>query len=125
MDLNPLFTSITAFRPSGDNGALKLFEQANIKLLHGWIVDPDGPENAVLSKTEDYDTSVNLIVAADDVAKGQLVLSENSAVPGPRGETSENVVVDDSIHISDTWSEEDRKKVEDGEYTLLRVAIPY
>ena len=125
MDLNPLFTSITAFRPSGDNGALKLFEQANIKLLHGWIVDPDGPEYAVLSKTEDYDTSVNLIVAADDVAKGQLVLSENSAVPGPRGETSENVVVDDSIHISDTWSEEDRKKVEDGEYTLPRVAIPY
>jgi hypothetical protein len=118
MDLNPLFTSPTAFRPAGDNGALKLFEQANIKLVHGWIVDSDSPEYKVLSRTEDYDTSVNLIVEADDVAKGQLVLGENSAVPGPRYEGPENPA-GEPVHISDNWSEEDRKKVEDGTHMYI------
>ncbi|THH10316.1 hypothetical protein EW145_g1413 [Phellinidium pouzarii] len=105
MDLNPLFTSPTAFRPAGDDGALKLFEQARIQLVHGWLVDPASAEYSVLSSTEDYDMSVNLIVEADTVAKGQFVVDENS--PGP------NTAGPSTTHISDQWSAEDRKKVED------------
>ena len=50
MDLNPLFTSIDAFRPAGDGGELKLFELAGVKLYHGWLADPDGPEYDVVSR---------------------------------------------------------------------------
>ncbi|KAI5121209.1 hypothetical protein M0805_007219 [Coniferiporia weirii] len=105
MDLNPLFTSPTAFRPAGDDGALKLFEQARIQLVHGWLVDPGSAEYTVLSSTEDYDTSVNLIVEADIVAKGQFVVDES--IPGP------STAGLSSMHVSDQWSAEDRKKVED------------
>ncbi|KAI0636296.1 hypothetical protein C8Q77DRAFT_1102878 [Trametes polyzona] len=76
MDLNPLFTGSTLFRPAGQGGELKLFEQAGIKLVHGWLVDPSSPEHEVLSRTEDYDSSVNLLVEADHVTRGQLVVSE-------------------------------------------------
>ncbi|KDQ58992.1 hypothetical protein JAAARDRAFT_175655 [Jaapia argillacea MUCL 33604] len=82
MDLNPLFTGATSFRPAGSGGELKLFEQAGIKLVHGWLVDPDSLEYKVLSKTEDYDTSVNLLVEADHLSKGQLVMSDEETTWG-------------------------------------------
>ncbi|KAL5485712.1 hypothetical protein ACEPAI_6753 [Sanghuangporus weigelae] len=124
MDLNPLFTSATAFRPHGDNGALKLFEQANIPLVHGWLADPSQPEYQALSCIEDYDSAVNLIVEADSLAKGQLVVDENA--PGPSGSgasgsgsSSAGAGPSDAygnaghVHVSDNWSMEDRRKVED------------
>ncbi|TCD60335.1 hypothetical protein EIP91_010344 [Steccherinum ochraceum] len=78
MDLNPLFTGATLFRPAGSTGGeLKLFSQANIKLVHGWLVDPESPEYPALERTKDYDSSVNLIVEADHVAKGKLVVAAN------------------------------------------------
>ncbi|EIN03915.1 hypothetical protein PUNSTDRAFT_55772 [Punctularia strigosozonata HHB-11173 SS5] len=79
MDLNPLFTSHTSFRPAGSDtsgGELQLFDQAGIKLVHGWLVDPDSPEHPAVAKTEDYDTSVNLVVEADHLTKGRLVTTE-------------------------------------------------
>ncbi|KAJ7239398.1 hypothetical protein B0H12DRAFT_1136185 [Mycena haematopus] len=80
MDLNPLFTGATSFRPAGDGGALKLFEQAGIELVHGWLVDPASPEaEAILARAQDYDTAVTYIVDADYTAKGQLVVDEYSA----------------------------------------------
>ena len=121
MDLNPLFTSATAFRPHGDNGALKLFEQANIPLVHGWLADPSQPEYQALARTEDYDSAVNLIVEADTLAKGQLVVDENAAA-GPSGSGSSSSGAGPSnavgnsghVHVSDNWTEEDKRKVEDG-----------
>ncbi|THH01689.1 hypothetical protein EW026_g1054 [Hermanssonia centrifuga] len=76
MDLNPLFTGITSFRPAGEGGELKLFEHAGIQLMHGWLVDPSSPEHPVLMRVEDYDTAVNLIAEADHLSRGQLVTSE-------------------------------------------------
>lgn len=68
LDLNPLFTGISSFRPAGEGGQLKLFDQADIKLVHGWLVDPDSQEYSALSKTEDYDTSMDAIVAGEALA---------------------------------------------------------
>ena len=85
MDLNPLFTGVSSFRPAGHGGELKLFEQAGIKLVHGWLVDPSSTEYKVLSRTQDYDSSVNLLVEVDHLTKGQFVVSKNepSSSKGP------------------------------------------
>lgn len=108
MDLNPLFTSHTSFRPAGDAGALKLFEQANIQLVHGWLVDPSSPEYNAVAAVEDYDNAVNLIVEADILTRGQFVVDNNASGPssssaGPSTQTHEN------------WSEDDSRKVANGQ----------
>lgn len=108
MDLNPLFTSPLAFRPSGDAGALKLFEQAGIVLIHGWLADPSSPEYGVVTRSEDYDSSVNLIVEADAVTRGELVIDENG--PGPSSSTAGS----SSAGGNGRLSEADKQKVEDG-----------
>ena len=86
MDLNPLFTSHTSFRPAGDAGALKLFEQAKIPLVHGWLVDPASHEYPSIANVEDYDSAVNLIVEADTLTSGQFVVDNNA--PGPSSGSS-------------------------------------
>ena len=86
MDLNPLFTGSTSFRPAGEaGGELKLFEQAGVRLAHGWLVDPSSPEYAVVARMQDYDTAVNLLVEADYLTKGHFVVAESEyePVPGP------------------------------------------
>ncbi|KAJ7183633.1 hypothetical protein C8R46DRAFT_884821 [Mycena filopes] len=101
MDLNPLFTGATSFRPAGDGGALKLFEQAGIELVHGWLVDPSSPEaGPIVARASDYDTAVTYIVDADHTAKGQLVVDEH-AVAGPSSSSGSN------------WTPEERSKIED------------
>ncbi|KAJ7505594.1 hypothetical protein B0H11DRAFT_1975224 [Mycena galericulata] len=103
MDLNPLFTGATSFRPAGDGGALKLFEQAGIQLVHGWLVDPASPEaEPIVSRAQDYDTAVTYIVDADHTAKGQLVVNE-SAEP----------VAGSSSGSANNWTPEERSKIED------------
>lgn len=102
MDLNPLFTGINSFRPAGLGGELKLFDLAGIKLVHGWLADPDSPEYAALSTTEDYDTSIDAIVTADTATSGQLVYAEGNE--------------DASITPNSPLSDQDRKKVEDGAF---------
>lgn len=75
MDLNPIFTAATSFLPSIDG--LQLFEQANISLLHGWLVDPSDEITAtVMAKVGDYDSAQNLIVDADVDSMGRLVISD-------------------------------------------------
>ena len=110
MDLNPVFTAATSFRPAGAGGELKLFEQVNIKLVHGWIVDPDSDEADAIAKTPDYDSAVNLIVDADHTTNGHLVMSEDALGVGgsvPNG------------HAHRTLTEEERDKVARG---AVRVA---
>lgn len=104
MDLNPLFTGVSSFRPAGEGGELKLFEQAGIRLVHGWLADPDSQEYQVLAKTEDYDTSVNLLVEADYLTKGQLVAEEELAASPEAGVAS----------VYENLSPEEREKVQDG-----------
>ncbi|KAJ7692138.1 hypothetical protein B0H17DRAFT_1062018 [Mycena rosella] len=103
MDLNPLFTGATSFRPAGDGGALKLFEQAGIQLVHGWLVDPESPEaGPILARAPDYDTAVTYIVDADYTAKGQLVVDESTeSVAGPSSSSGSN------------WTPAERSKIED------------
>ena len=105
MDLNPQFTAVSSFRPAGDGGELKLFDLTGIKLVHGWLVDPESPEFDVISKVEDYDASVNLVVSADHLTKGQLVRAS---------EDFQSLVLD----VGNDWTPEDRQKVEDGGYRL-------
>ena len=78
MDLNPLFTGISSFRPAGDGGELKLFEHAGIKLVHGWLADPSTPEFHILSRVKDYDNCVNLIAEADHLSHGNLLVNEST-----------------------------------------------
>lgn len=108
MDLNPLFTSMDAFRPAGTGGELKLFEQTGIQLVHGWLVDPDSPEHRALSKTQDYDTSVNLLAEADHLTKGHLMQDEAGSV----------AQLDYPGESSPTLTAEERQKVEDGKSCL-------
>jgi hypothetical protein len=102
MDLNPLFTNTTSFRPAGDAGELKLFEQAGIQLVHGWLADPNSPESKAVTKFEDYDSAVNLIADADHITKGQLVEVAGSHQAGGSSSTTNN------------YTDEDRQKIEDG-----------
>ncbi|KAI0750138.1 hypothetical protein C8Q80DRAFT_1100614 [Daedaleopsis nitida] len=104
MDLNPLFTGATSFRPAGIGGELKLFEQAGIKLVHGWLVDPSSPEHKVISRTADYDSSVTLLVEVDHLTKGQFVVAdiEPSSSQGPSRQ-----------HSTYSLTPEEQQKVED------------
>lgn len=110
MDLNPLFTGISAFRPGGEGGELKLFDLAGIKLVHGWIVDPDSQEYPVLSTTEDYDTSLNALVAADTATSGQFVVSEQDYSPSPATTTAQQPA---------ELSPEQEKKITEGELSIF------
>ncbi|KIP11011.1 hypothetical protein PHLGIDRAFT_125140 [Phlebiopsis gigantea 11061_1 CR5-6] len=103
MDLNPLFTGVTSFRPAGSGGELKLFEHANIELVHGWLVDPSTPEHSVLSRLEDYDTCVNLIAEADHLSHGQLLQSEE--------QPSSSAAAGTNRSRSNTLSDEDQEKM--------------
>ncbi|KAF9500016.1 hypothetical protein BDN71DRAFT_1427634 [Pleurotus eryngii] len=102
MDLNPLFTGPTLFRPSSHGGELELFKLAKVKLVHGWLVDPQSPEAPAVMKIEDYDSAVDLIAAADHITKGRLVVSRGRAP-----------VASSSKANNSTLGDEDRAKVED------------
>ena len=133
LDLNPVFTDFARFRPAGAGGELKLFEQAGIKLVHGWLVDPHSPEFDVVSRFKDYDSSVNLIVEADHVTKGQFVVPEDlvpsdiggsgdASGAGPSGSSSSQAGPSSSKGegssnggAQSSLTEEEKKKVEDGE----------
>lgn len=117
LDLNPVFTGATSFRPAGEGGELKLFEQAGIELVHGWLVDPDGEEYRVLQHVRDYDTTVTLIADADHITRGRLLSgdvwgegeagSSSQSGSGPSGYAGPS-------SASDNYSEKDRVKIEHG-----------
>ncbi|KAJ7189493.1 hypothetical protein GGX14DRAFT_609160, partial [Mycena pura] len=108
MDLNPLFTGATSFHPAGDGGALKLFEQAGIQLVHGWLVDPESPEaTTITARAQDYDTAVTFIADADHTAQGQLVVGESEeSVAGPSS-------AGPSRASTNKWTPRERAKIED------------
>ncbi|KAF8731079.1 hypothetical protein AX14_005209 [Amanita brunnescens Koide BX004] len=108
MDLNPVFTSPFKFNPSGDGKELKLFDQTNMKLVHGWLVDPDSAEAEAITSAQDYDNATILIVEADHLANGQLVLKENDSFPqaGSSSRPSPS-----NGHTA--WTGDQRKKVEE------------
>jgi len=106
MDLNPLFTKSTSFRPAGDGGELKLFEQVGISLVHGWLVDPEGPEGKTLEKFQDYDSAVSLIAEVDHLTHGRFVIDEDS--PDPLTPTSPTT----------NWTESEKTMIEDA--TVVR-----
>jgi len=102
MDLNPVFTSATAFRPATTGGELALFASAGITLVHGWLVDPASPEFAAVSRVGDYDSAVNLIVEADVLTRGLLVGDGDAEGAGPSSSSP-------NINLTD----EELRKVED------------
>jgi hypothetical protein len=109
MDLNPVFTSPFKFNPSGDGKELQLFDQTNMKLVHGWLVDPGSTEAEAMTSVQDYDNATILIAEADHLANGQLVVNEKDSFPqagssaGPSHSNGHAV-----------WTEDQRKKVEQG-----------
>ncbi|KZT73548.1 hypothetical protein DAEQUDRAFT_662157 [Daedalea quercina L-15889] len=134
MDLNPLFTGTTAFRPAGEGGELKLFEHAGIKLVHGWLSDPDSPEYQLLSATQDYDTAVNLIVEADHLTKGRLLAPESASVEAEASGSSsgsysalshdERQKVQDAIIIRDFINKTQSQLTYYGLFTLASTVEP-
>jgi len=119
LDLNPLFTGPTSFRPAGDGGELKLFEQAGIELVHGWLVDPESDEHRVIQHVRDYDTAVTLIADADHITRGRLLTAdvwdgtEPEAGSSSRGQSSQSGYASPTSP-SDSYSENDREKIEHG-----------
>ncbi|KAF5359394.1 hypothetical protein D9756_002911 [Leucocoprinus leucothites] len=115
MDLNPLFTSSTSFRPSqhAAGGGLNLFEKAKIELVHGWLVDPESEEGGVMGRVaKDYDRAVELIAEVDHLTGGRLVLDEEAFLrgddsAGPSGSGSE------SRGAMGSYTDEQKKKIED------------
>lgn len=115
MDLNPVFTDAHEFRPQmrqdlGGGEGLELFSHANIPLVHGWLVDPSSPEYEAVQRAGDYDNSVTVVVEADHLTQGRLVIDENEAGGSSSGAGG-------SSHTGkrgDTWTAEERVKVEDG-----------
>jgi len=108
MDLNPVFTSSTTFRPATTGGELALFSSAGIVLVHGWLVDPESPEYAAVSRVKDYDSAMNLMVEADVLTRGLLMgngAGDDWDGPGP----SQAGPSDSGVNLS----EEERRKVED------------
>jgi hypothetical protein len=116
MDLNPLFTSSTAFRPATTGGELALFASVGISLVHGWLVDPSSPEYAAVSRVGDYDSAMNLIVEADVLTRGLLV---GDNVDQASGSSSQ---VAGPSHSNINLTDEEKQKVEDGEYDLIFLA---
>ncbi|PFH51113.1 hypothetical protein AMATHDRAFT_143462 [Amanita thiersii Skay4041] len=104
MDLNPAFTSPTEFHPAGEGKELKLFEQANIRLVHGWLVDPHSPEAEAVAEAQNYDNATILIAEADHLTDGRLVMNEDTSYP-QAGSSSGNP----NGHAR--WTEGDRRKV--------------
>ncbi|KXN91759.1 Protein FAM63A [Leucoagaricus sp. SymC.cos] len=110
MDLNPLFTTATKFRPSGEGaGGLDLFEKASIQLVHGWLVDPEAQEADVLQRVKDYDRAVELIAEVDHLTDGKLVLDEE-VFNEPGGSSSKPAT---SRGTGTSYTEEQRRKIED------------
>jgi hypothetical protein len=50
-----------------------LFTSAGIDLVQGWLIDPESPEDTAVSRVQDYDSAMNLIVEADVLTRGMLV----------------------------------------------------
>ncbi len=107
MDLNPIFTGPTLFRPSSHGGELELFKLAKIKLVHGWLVDPQSPEAPAVMKVEDYDAAADLLAAADHITMTQSAVGRDNAQ-----------VASSSKADSTMLSNEDQAIVEDGEPEL-------
>lgn len=137
LDLNPQFTSITAFSPASDMGELDLFAQAGIQLVHGWVVDPESPEAEVMEHIRDYDTAVMLIADADYITRGRLLGGngdgDDDKDGGGRGDgragygeaeagPSSSAVAGPSSggvfarHNTSQYSDEDRSKIEQGPF---------
>jgi ubiquitin carboxyl-terminal hydrolase MINDY-1/2 len=123
MDLNPLFTSATTFRPSFSNtstisgGELSLFLLTGIPLVHGWLVDPDSPTAHAMAEenAEDYDSAVALIAEADHLTGGLLVEDinvEGNSRSGDNDRSNES----ERRGLRRNWTEEGRRKVHNGEY---------
>lgn len=109
MDLNPVFTSPFKFNPSGDGKELQLFDQTNMKLVHGWLVDPGSTEAEAMTSVQDYDNATILIAEADHLANGQLVVNEKD--PFPQAGSSAGPSHSNGHAV---WTEDQRKKVEQG-----------
>jgi hypothetical protein len=118
MDLNPDFTSTTAFRPAGNEGALALFAAAGIPLVHGWLSDPHAPEHAAVARARDYDTAVALVARADHLTRGALVVDaaaqdqDRPEDSGASGNGNGKAAAAGSVFLSP----EERASVEDGAY---------
>ncbi len=109
MDLNPVFTSPFKFNPSGDGRELQLFDQTNMKLVHGWLVDPDSTEAEAVTSVQDYDNATILIAEADHLANGRLVLNEKDLFPQAGSSAGPS-----RSNGHTAWTEDQRKKVEQG-----------
>ncbi|KAF8699128.1 Choline/Carnitine o-acyltransferase, partial [Rhizoctonia solani] len=107
MDLNPVFTNLSAFSisPSSTTHAPTLFNLSRVRLVHGWLVDPQSASYAALDKVRDYDAAVNLIVSCDSLMGGKMVESVGGTAAG----TGESAKTDVDAQTND----EHRRMIEE------------
>ncbi|CAE6408771.1 unnamed protein product [Rhizoctonia solani] len=105
MDLNPVFTNLSAFSISSSSTthAPTLFELSRVRLVHGWLVDPQSPAYAALDKVRDYDAAVNLIVSCDSLMGGRMVESIGGSGAGESAKPD----------VNETASDEHRRMIEE------------
>ena len=116
MDLNPVFTSLSSFShsPNSPTHAPTLFNLSGVRLVHGWLADPQSRAYSVLERVKDYDAATTLIVGCDAVMGGQLVESVGGGgnEDGGEGEGGKE------------RSAEERQMIEDGKYLHLNLGTP-
>ncbi|KAL5634613.1 hypothetical protein ACGC1H_002605 [Rhizoctonia solani] len=105
MDLNPVFTDLSAFSvsPLSTTHAPTLFNLSRVRLVHGWLADPQSPAYAALEKVKDYDAATNLIVSCDSLMGGRMVerIGEGGSRDAPKSDAD------------DATSDEHRRMIEE------------
>ncbi|CAE6414425.1 unnamed protein product [Rhizoctonia solani] len=105
MDLNPVFTDLSAFStsPASTTHAPTLFDLSRVRLVHGWLADPQSPAYAALEKVRDYDTATTLIVSCDSLMGGKMVESVGESGSGEAPKPD----------VDGTTSDEHRRMIEE------------
>nr|KAJ3423178.1 Ubiquitin carboxyl-terminal hydrolase MINDY-2 [Polyrhizophydium stewartii] len=97
LDVNVHFASPQGFELTA---ALSLFDMFRVRLVHGWVCDPDDPTHAVVaSKFKSYNAAVEAIVSGD-VASSQLTSNTNTAADGSADRAALETAVVDGIACS-------------------------
>ncbi|KAL4263893.1 MINDY deubiquitinase [Pleurotus pulmonarius] len=131
MDLNPIFTGPTLFRPSSHGGELELFKLAKIKLVHGWLVDPQSPEAPAVMKVEDYDAAVDLLAAADHITMTRSAVGRDNAQVASSSKadstmlsSEDQAIVEDAIIVGQFLGATRTELTYHGLFELARIIEP-
>lgn len=103
LDVNPMFDGIDRFAESSQaGGEMLLFKLANVRLVHGFLVDPEDELSYKALSSKSFDDATMLVAAADELAEG-LILSRDA------------IDTDKLEKRRQTWTPEQQQLVIDGQ----------